>query len=89
MFESMLIAFWLVFLAELGDKTQIATILLSAKSEKLWPIFIGSSAALIINSLIGTMAGKLIARPAMEDYIHIAAGTAFILIGILLIFKKI
>jgi putative Ca2+/H+ antiporter (TMEM165/GDT1 family) len=89
MLESILIAFWLVFLAELGDKTQIATILLSAKSEHLWPIFIGSSAALLLNSLIGTMAGKLIARPAMEDYIHIASGTAFIIIGILLLLRKI
>jgi len=88
MFESLLISFWLVFIAELGDKTQIATILLSAKTEKVWPIFIGSSAALVLNSLIGTMAGKLIGRSAMEDYIHIASGVAFIIIGILLLLKK-
>ena len=44
-----------IFLAELGDKTQLATLLMSAESQHPWVVFLGTSAALVTTSLLGVM----------------------------------
>jgi len=72
-----------VFLAELGDKTQLATLLFAAKSPGgLLTIFLGASAALILASAIGVLAGGLIAELVNPKYLTYAAGVGFIVIGI-------
>ena len=59
--------FGIVFLAELGDKTQLATLLFAAKSPaNLIAVFIGASAALVLASAIGVVAGSVIARRPPE-----------------------
>ena len=50
--------FTTIFIAELGDKTQIATLMLSAESSKPIIVFIGSSLALISSSLVGVLICK-------------------------------
>jgi putative Ca2+/H+ antiporter (TMEM165/GDT1 family) len=58
-----LTVFGVVFLAELGDKTQLATLLFSAKSpDKLVIVFVGASLALVLTSAIGVLAGGLVAQ---------------------------
>jgi putative Ca2+/H+ antiporter (TMEM165/GDT1 family) len=78
----MLTTFAMVFLAELGDKTQLATFCLSADcgSSKL-PVFIGSAGALVLSSFIAVMLGEAVSRIIPPTYIKIAAGVFFIAVG--------
>ncbi len=78
----MLTTFGLVFLAELGDKTQLATFCLSADcSTNKATIFIGSAGALVLSSLLAVLVGDSLARFIPADYIKIAAGTFFVAAG--------
>lgn len=79
----MLIIFATVFVAELGDKTQLATLLFAADKEvNKWVVFLGASLALVATSAIGVLAGGLVAQYVSPRTLHYAAGTGFILIGI-------
>jgi len=71
-----------VFVAELGDKTQLATMLFATDKEisKL-TIFIAASAALIVASGLGVLAGSLLSEYINEKYLHYIAGVGFIAIG--------
>jgi putative Ca2+/H+ antiporter (TMEM165/GDT1 family) len=72
-----------VFLAELGDKTQLATLAFASKSPGgLFTVFIGASLALILTSAIGVLAGGLVAQYVNPKYLSYAAGIAFIAIGV-------
>lgn len=81
--------FILVFIAELGDKTQITTMLLSAESNSKLAVFLGSSIALICSSLLGVLLGSVINKYIPPNIIQTAAAVAFIIIGILLLLNKI
>jgi putative Ca2+/H+ antiporter (TMEM165/GDT1 family) len=85
----LIMTFCLVFLAELGDKTQLATMLMAAKSKSIWAVFLGSALALVASSFIGVLAGGIITKYVPQNYIQIASGIAFIVIGILLVSRKI
>lgn len=75
--------FTAIFIAELGDKTQLATLLFAADKEvsKL-TVFAGASLALVLASGIGVLAGGLISEYISEKYLHYIAGIGFIGIGI-------
>ena len=74
--------FGIVFLAEIGDKTQLATMLFAAKSpENLIAVFIGASAALILASAIGVAAGSIISHYISPKYLSYLAGVGFLVIG--------
>lgn len=88
MLKSIFSTFILVFLAELGDKTQLSTMLLASKSKSIWFVFIGSACALVLSSLIGVLAGSVINKYIPASYIQFCSGVAFIIIGSLLIFGK-
>ena len=89
MWKSIFTAFFLVFLAELGDKTQLSTMLLASKSNSIWYVFIGSAIALVLSSLIGVLAGSVINRYIPANYIQMFSGIAFIIIGVLLVSGKL
>jgi putative Ca2+/H+ antiporter (TMEM165/GDT1 family) len=74
--------FAVVFVAELGDKTQLATMLFSADKEvsKL-TVFLASSAALVVAAALGVLAGSLLADYLNERVLAWVAGTGFMLIG--------
>ncbi|HYY62417.1 MAG TPA: TMEM165/GDT1 family protein [Burkholderiales bacterium] len=72
-----------VFVAELGDKTQLATLLFAADREvSRWTIFAGASAALVAASAIGVLAGSLLSQYINPRYLHYLAGAGFIAIGV-------
>jgi putative Ca2+/H+ antiporter (TMEM165/GDT1 family) len=72
-----------VFLAELGDKTQLATLLFATKSPGgLLTVFLGASIALILASALGVLAGGIVAQYVQPKYLTYAAGVGFIVIGI-------
>jgi putative Ca2+/H+ antiporter (TMEM165/GDT1 family) len=75
--------FTVIFIAELGDKTQLATMLFAADKEvnKL-TVFFGASLALVVASAIGVVAGSIISEYVSEKYLHYIAGLGFIVIGI-------
>ena len=71
-----------VFIADLGDKTQLATMLFAADKEvSKWTVFLGASAALLVATVIGIIAGTLMSEFINEKYLNYIAGTGFILIG--------
>jgi putative Ca2+/H+ antiporter (TMEM165/GDT1 family) len=77
-----LTVFGTVFLAELGDKTQLATMLFAAKGTvSLWTIFLAAAGALVLTSAIGVAAGAAVAEYVNPKYLSYAAGIGFILIG--------
>lgn len=80
--------FFLVFIAELGDKTQLATMLLAAKSSSPTSVFIGSALALVLSSLVGVLAGSAITRVIPPHFIQLGAGVAFVVLGIFLIIGR-
>tara|TARA_R110002096_G_scaffold212068_1_gene399380 strand:+ start:275 stop:547 length:273 start_codon:yes stop_codon:yes gene_type:complete len=72
-----------VFVAELGDKTQLATMLFAADKEvSRYTVFFAASAALIVATACGVLAGSLLAEYINEKYLHYVAGVGFIGIGI-------
>ena len=79
----LLTVFATVFVAELGDKTQLATMLYAADREvsKL-TVFLGASLALVLASGIGVIAGSLLSEYISEKVLQYIAGAGFILIGI-------
>ena len=74
-----------IFLAEMGDKTQLATLLLSAQSGSPWIVFIGSGAALIATSLVGVLLGRYLAKILTPETLDIAAGMLLMVISNLLL----
>ena len=77
-----LTVFGTVFLAELGDKTQLATVLFASRSAvSLWTIFIAASAALVLTSAIGVAAGAIVSEYVNPRHLSYAAGIGFIVIG--------
>ena len=80
--------FTTVFIAEIGDKTQLATLLFAADKEvsKL-TVFLGASLALTLAAGIGVLAGGIIANYASEKFLHYVAGAGFIGIGIWTLIK--
>lgn len=78
-----------LFLAELGDKTQLACILMTAKTEKPWTVFAASSAALVLVSLLGVLFATFICQYIPEHIIKKVAAVAFVVMGCLIFFDKL
>ena len=76
--------FTTIFIAELGDKTQIATLMLSAESGKPIIVFIGSSIALISSSLVGVLIGKWLSNKISPNRFAFFSGLLMIIISIFL-----
>jgi putative Ca2+/H+ antiporter (TMEM165/GDT1 family) len=78
----LLTTFGLVFLAELGDKTQLATFCFSADCDSKLSVFIGSAGALVLSSLIAVIFGAAVSRVVPPNYIKIGAGIFFVVVGV-------
>jgi putative Ca2+/H+ antiporter (TMEM165/GDT1 family) len=75
--------FSLIFLAELGDKTQLATLSLAASGKSRLLVFAGAAVALIATSAIAVLAGEAVTRAVPEVWVKRAAGLAFVVLGVL------
>ena len=71
-----------VFLAELGDKTQLAALLLSAESGRPAVVFVGASLALVASSLVGVLLGRWLARLVPAQQLERAAGLLMVALGL-------
>jgi putative Ca2+/H+ antiporter (TMEM165/GDT1 family) len=75
--------FGTVFLAELGDKTQLATLLYASGAEApKWTVFLASASALVLTSALGVLAGSLVSEYVSERMLKWIAGLGFIAIGV-------
>lgn len=81
--------FLTIFLAEMGDKTQLATLLMSAESQSPWVVFAGASAALIATSLLGVLLGRWLARCLSPKTLEISAATLLLFISVLLLWDVV
>ncbi len=77
-----------VFIAEMGDKTQLATMLFASDKEvsKL-TIFFGASLALVATSAIGVLVGSAVSNFVSEKHLHYFAGAGFVIIGLWTLWK--
>ena len=80
--------FGLVFLAELGDKTQLATLSLAASGRSRLTVFLGAAAALIVTSAIAAVAGEVVARWVPAVWVQRIAGAGFLVMGVLLLLGR-
>jgi Ca2+/H+ antiporter, TMEM165/GDT1 family len=83
-----LTTFGVIFLAEMGDKTQLAAMTMSAQTKKPWAVFIGSALALTAVSAIGVIVGSVVGNYIPLIWIKRAAAVAFIVIGVLILMDK-
>lgn len=79
--------FGLVLLAEMGDKTQLAVVTLSARTSAPASVFVGASLALVAVTLAGAAGGALVARWIPASLLHRLAAFAFIAIGLLMLVR--
>ena len=79
--------FLTVFVAELGDKTQLATLGLAADGKSRWTVFAGSAGALVSTSLIAVLAGGLIAQYVPAIHLKRGAALLFIALGMWTLYR--
>ena len=81
--KALLVVFLSVFMAELGDKTQVATLLFAADQNlSRWGVFAAASAALVFASLLAVLFGVQISRVVPPSTLRVAAGLGFVAIGL-------
>jgi len=80
--------FGVIFLAEMGDKTQLAAMTMSAQTKRPWVVLIGASLALVCVSAIGVAVGGVLSEYVPLEWIKRAAAIAFIVIGVLILLGK-
>ncbi|MBE7380421.1 MAG: TMEM165/GDT1 family protein [Leptolyngbya sp. SIO1E4] len=81
--------FGAIFLAELGDKTQLATLLMSAESGNPLVVFLGAGTALVMTSLIGVALGQWLSRKVSPHTLDTAAGAVLLAITVWLLWDVI
>lgn len=86
--KTFLTAFGLIFLAELGDKTQLAAIAMASQTGKPWNVFFGAALALVVLTFVGVFLGAGIGKAVPVGIIQKVAGVLFVLFGVLIFFGK-
>jgi len=84
----LLTTFGVIFLAEMGGKTQIAAMTMAAEKKSPWEVFIAASLALVAVSAIGVIVGSMLSQYLPLEWIKRAAGVAFIVIGVLVLIGR-
>jgi putative Ca2+/H+ antiporter (TMEM165/GDT1 family) len=80
--------FAVVFIAELGDKTQLATLSLAAGGSSRWVVFLGSALALVASAAIAVIVGAALVKVIPPIWLKRGAGVIFIVLGVLYLFDK-
>jgi putative Ca2+/H+ antiporter (TMEM165/GDT1 family) len=81
--------FFTIFLAELGDKTQVTTLLMSAESDAPWIVFAGAGTALVATSLIGVWLGCWLAKKVSVKTLETATGGLLLIVSVLLLWDVV
>jgi putative Ca2+/H+ antiporter (TMEM165/GDT1 family) len=83
-----LTTFGMIFLAEMGDKTQLAAMTMAAQTKRPWAVLVGASVALACVSALGVAVGGVLGQYLPLVWIKRAAAVAFIVIGVLILLDK-
>jgi Ca2+/H+ antiporter, TMEM165/GDT1 family len=75
-------SFVMIFLAELGDKTQLSTFAFASRARSPLSVFLGASAALVLTSLMAVGLGELVGKLIPEKIVKVAAGVLFLGFGV-------
>jgi Ca2+/H+ antiporter, TMEM165/GDT1 family len=81
----LLTTFGVIFLAEMGDKTQLAAMTMAAEKKRPWEVFIAASLALVAVSAIGVVVGSALSQYLPLVWIKRGAGASFVVIGVLIL----
>lgn len=82
-FKLFFMAFWVVFLAELGDKTQVTALTLTTSGNGgPWTVFAGASTALVCSTALAVLCGSFLASWLNPKYIRLASAILFIVLGV-------
>jgi len=87
-YRVLLTTFGIIFLAEMGDKTQLAAMTMAAQTKRPWAVFIGSSLALVAVSALGVLVGSVIGDYIPIIWVKRVAAIAFVVIGVLMLLNK-
>jgi len=87
-FRVMLTTLGVIFLAEMGDKTQLAAMTMAAQTKKPWAVLIGASVALTAVSALGILVGSVMGDYVPLEWVKRIAAIAFIVIGVLMLAGK-
>ena len=82
-------AFLTLFLAELGDKTQLAVITMTASTESKIAVFAGAALALVVVTLLGVLVGGVLTQFVPAEWLQRIVAVAFIVIGVLMLIGKL
>lgn len=82
------LSFVIVFLSELGDKSQLAVITLSSRSSSPWAVFLGTATALVLTTLLGVLAGGAVAQLLPTYLLKAIAAVGFAFIGLWLLWPQ-
>jgi len=82
-------AFLTLFVAELGDKTQLAVITMTASTESKLSVFLGASLGLVAVTLVGVLVGGVLSQYVPTEWLQRIVAAAFIIIGVLMLFGKL
>ena len=89
LWQGFVTVFLTVFFAEIGDKTQLATMLFSARGEtNRWVVFAGSASALVLAAAIGVLVGAQLERFISPSTLKLIAGLGFIAVGLWTLLSK-
>ena len=88
-FRVLLTTFGINFLAEMGNKTQLAAMTMAAQTKKPWAVFVGASLALAAVSALGVIVGSVIGDYVPLEWVKRGAAVAFIAIGVLMLAGKL
>ncbi len=72
-----------IFLAEMGDKTQIATLTLAGSGSSRWVVFAASALALVATSAVAVLLGEVVSRHVPAIWVKRAAGLVFVVLGVM------
>lgn len=78
--------FFAIFLAEMGDKTQLATLSMAAGAKSRWPVFLGAASGLILTSALAVVGGEVVSRYVPIHWVRRGAGVLFLVLGALYLF---
>ncbi|MEO0869337.1 MAG: TMEM165/GDT1 family protein [Cyanobacteria bacterium J06642_11] len=84
-----LTTFLTIFVAEIGDKTQVTTLLMSAESQAPWTVFLGAGTALVCTTLLGVSVGRWLSNQVKEETLETITGTILMGIAILLLWDVV
>jgi len=73
--------FLAIFLAEMGDKTQLATLSMAAGAKSRWPVFLGAASGLVLTSALAVVGGEFVYRYIPVHWVRRGAGVIFLVLG--------